>query len=132
MRRATAGKGRHEVSFNLQIRSLLLYIWSFLTSSCSATPGAPRQRPKVALNFTVESLAVDPPLGEGLTPLVVGTSDGRLLLLKVAFEKGVPTCSMLHEVSVMQVSCLCVCACVCVCVCVCVCTYVYTRVRIDR
>lgn len=63
----------------------------------------PGQRPKVAMNFTVESLSVDA-ASDGMPPVVVGTSDGRMLLLKVTLEKGKPTCSMLHDVSVMQVS----------------------------
>ena len=68
-----------------------------------AQRGGPGQRPKVAINFTIESLSVDA-LSDGPAPVVVGTSDGRMLLLKVTLEKGKPTCSMLHDVSVMQVS----------------------------
>jgi len=63
--------------------------------------GAPR--PKVPLNFTIEALSAEGGADEGAAGrLVVGTSDGRMLLLKVAFEKGKAACRQVHDVPVVH------------------------------
>jgi len=63
--------------------------------------GPPGPRPRIPLNFTVETLSADA-FSETTSPLFVGTSDGRMLLLKIALEKGKPSCTLMHDVSVMQ------------------------------
>jgi len=63
--------------------------------------GPPGPRPRIPLNFTLETLSADA-YAETTTPLFVGTTDGRMLLLKIVLEKGKPRCTLMHDVSVMQ------------------------------
>jgi len=63
--------------------------------------GPPGPRPRIPFNFTLETLSADA-YAETTTPLFVGTSDGRMLLLKIVLEKGKPSCTLMHDVSVMQ------------------------------
>ena len=67
-----------------------------------AKTGAPTRR-KVAVDFDVNSLSIEESAAEGggSSPhVLVGASDGRLLVIKIGFDKGVPTCNVQHDVAV--------------------------------
>ena len=66
-------------------------------------------RPKVAVNLSIESLSAESAAsaedggasGAGAR-LVAGTSDGRMLVLKLVLDKGKPVCRLLHDVAVLH------------------------------
>jgi hypothetical protein len=59
--------------------------------------GGPRPRPRVDVDVHVHSLAMEED-SERSPPLYVGTTDGRLLVVKIGFDKNTPTCQVMQDV----------------------------------